>query len=143
MKPVTPSLTVDAIIQLIDRPGRLVLIERKNPPYGFALPGGFVDIGETVEQAVLREIKEETNLGAKIEALLGVYSDPSRDTRGHNVSVVFVVSAYSNGIQALDDAAAIKIVNLNEIDFNSLAFDHAKIIKDYLFMLEKFNTVAI
>lgn len=89
----TPYLAVDGIIQVYDKNENfkgIVLIERKNPPMGLAIPGGFVDVGETVQQAVIREMKEETSLDIKILGILGVYSDPNRDPRFHTASVVFV-----------------------------------------------------
>lgn len=126
MKPVTPLLTVDALIMYN---GELVLIKRKNPPYKdqFALPGGFVEIGETVEQAVVREAKEETGLDITVINLIGVYSDPLRDPRGHTVSICFM--AYGGGdLKAGSDAEDIKLFNL--YDLPKLAFDHNKIIED-------------
>ena len=88
-RPITPALTVDVVIELTDRPDRpIVLIERRNPPAGHALPGGFVDVGETVEAAAVREAREETGLEVTLTRLLGVYSDPARDPRGHTVSIV-------------------------------------------------------
>ncbi|MCK5723613.1 MAG: NUDIX hydrolase, partial [Gammaproteobacteria bacterium] len=82
-KPRTPLLAVDAIIELLDQPGRpIVLIERKNPPYGWAIPGGFMDVGERLETAAIREAKEEVCLEVTLTALLGMYSDPKRDDRG-------------------------------------------------------------
>ena len=113
MKPVTPLLTVDALI-IYD--GELVLIKRKNPPYKgqFALPGGFVDIGETVEQATIREAKEETGLDINITRLLGVYSDPLRDPRGHTISICFM--AYGEGdLRASSDAEDVKLFNLYDL----------------------------
>jgi len=93
----TPFLAVDGIIKLYDENENfkgIVLIERLNKPFGLAIPGGFVDIGETVEDAVVREMKEETSLEISIESLLGVYSDPKRDDRFHTVSVVYICKAY-------------------------------------------------
>ena len=103
---ITPFLAVDGIIKLYDQNENfkgIVLIERLNKPFGIAIPGGFVDIGETVENAVIREMKEETSLDIAIESLLGVYSDPKRDERFHTVSVVYVCKAYGNP-KAQDDA---------------------------------------
>jgi 8-oxo-dGTP diphosphatase len=128
--PITPPLAVDIIIELIDRPGRpIVLIERKHEPLGWALPGGFVDLGESVEDAAVREAAEETNLSVKLEVLLGVYSEPGRDPRGHSVSVVYVATAQGEG-KAMDDAAALKIYEIETLP-SQLAFDHAKILENY------------
>ena len=124
--PVTPFLTVDALI-IYD--GKLVLVKRKNAPYQdrFALPGGFVEVGETVEEAVAREAKEETGLDIEIIKLLGVYSDPSRDPRGHTVTICFLAKGSGN-LKAGSDAKETGLFGLNEIP--ELAFDHNKIIKD-------------
>ncbi len=130
----TPFLATDGIIQVFDKNENfkgIVLIERKNPPFGVAIPGGFVDVGETVENAVVREMKEETNLDVDIVRLLGVYSDPKRDPRFHAVSVVFVCKAYGEP-KAQSDAKEAKIYKLEEIPLDKLVFDHKKIIKDYL-----------
>lgn len=124
-----PTPTVDAIIELPDR--RIVLIERANPPHGLAFPGGFVDEGESLEDACIREAKEETSLDITLVALLGVYSDPARDPRQHNTSTVFV--ARSNGTpKAADDAAAIHLVYPEDLASHTLAFDHALMAEDYL-----------
>ncbi len=128
-RPETPALTVDVVIELVDRPGRpIVLIERRNPPPGYALPGGFVDVGETVEQAARREALEETGLEVSLTRLLGVYSDPARDPRLHTASVVYVGEARGEP-RAGDDAARIRITTLD--DLPALAFDHARILADY------------
>ncbi len=126
MKPVTPLLTVDA---LIIYKGKLVLVKRKNPPYQgcFALPGGFVEVGETVEAAVAREAKEETGLDIEIIKLQGVYSDPSRDPRGHTVSIGYIAKG-SGMLKAGSDAKDTGIFGLNEMP--KLAFDHNKIIEN-------------
>jgi 8-oxo-dGTP diphosphatase len=126
MKPVTPLLTVDALILY---EGKLVLIKRKNPPYmdQFALPGGFVEVGETIEAAAVREAKEETGLDITLIKLLGVYSDPSRDPRGHTVSVCFLATGSGN-LKAGSDAKDIRLFSLNQIPI--LAFDHNKIIEN-------------
>ncbi len=127
--PETPLLTVDCLIRLDGDPYRLVLIHRRNPPHGLALPGGFVDRGERVEHAALREANEETGLQATLVCLLGVYSDPARDPRGHTVSCVYVADAGGEPVAA-DDAAAIEIVDPRNP--GALAFDHATIVGDYL-----------
>lgn len=133
--PSTPSLTVDIIIELIDKPDRpIVLIERKYPPYGWALPGGFVDVGETLEDAAGREANEEISLDVKVKSLLGCYSDPERDSRGHTVSAVYIAEASGDPFAA-DDAASVKIVKLDDLP-SDLAFDHAKILGDYLYFRE-------
>ena len=122
-----PFLTVDGIVEF---EGGIVMIERTNPPLGFALPGGFVDYGETVESAVKREIKEETSLDFLNFKLLGVYSEPKRDARFHTVSIVF----YGKGkgrLQAASDAKSAKVYKLNLLP-EKIAFDHRKIIEDYI-----------
>jgi 8-oxo-dGTP diphosphatase len=137
--PKTPLLAVDLVIELIDRPGRpIVLIERKHEPLGWALPGGFVDVGEPVEFAAIREAAEETNLRIGLELLLGVYSKPDRDPRGHAVSIVYVASAQGDP-QAMDDAAALQVFEPDRIP-KQLAFDHAQILRDYLHYRETGKT---
>ena len=133
-RPATPALAVDVIIELVDRPGRpIVLISRRFPPPGHALPGGYVDIGETVEQAARREAREETGLDISLGALLGVYSDPARDPRGHTVSLVYIATATGEPI-AGDDAAGILVVSPG--DAPTRAFDHGPILGDYLRRIE-------
>lgn len=124
----TPLLTVDALIIYKDK---IVLIKRKNPPYKdmFALPGGFVEIGETVEKAVIREAKEETNLDIKIISLLDIYSDPQRDPRGHTVSICFIALGYGE-LKAGDDAGDVELFYIEKVP--KLAFDHNKMIEDAL-----------
>lgn len=130
-KPETPLLTVDTIIELRDRHDRpIVLIKRRNPPHGWAFPGGFVDMGETTEQAAVREAKEETGLDVVLVMLLGCYSDPARDPRGHTASVVYIAHA-SGSPNAADDAIDI-LVCLPEKPPKPLAFDHALILGDYV-----------
>lgn len=127
--PVTPLIAVDIIIELADRPQRLiVLIERRNPPHGWALPGGFVDVGETLEHAAVREAREETGLEIRLKALLGCYSNPARDSRGHTVSAVYVAEARGEP-KAGDDAGRIQIAD--PLQLPALAFDHALILSDY------------
>ncbi len=129
--PKTPLLTADIIIELADRPGRpIVLIERRNPPPGWAIPGGFVDVGESVERAAVREAQEETALEVALTVLLGVYSDPTRDVRGHTASAVYVAVAQGTPC-AQDDAAAVGVFNPENLPEN-LAFDHRRILADYL-----------
>jgi 8-oxo-dGTP diphosphatase len=129
--PITPLLAADAIIELADRPGRpIVLIERLNPPHGWAIPGGFVDVGERVEAAAVREAREETGLDVTLRALLGLYSDPARDPRGHTVTAVYVAEARGEP-QALDDACALAVFAPDSLPVD-LAFDHAIVLADYL-----------
>ena len=129
-KPVTPLLAADILIELIDQPDRpFVLIERAHEPFGWAIPGGFVDVGETVEHAAVREAKEETCLDVKLIALLGIYSNPTRDTRGHTVTAVYVAEA-TGMPTAADDAKNFGIYNFNNLP-EQLAFDHAQVIEDY------------
>lgn len=129
-KPVTPLLTVDIIIEMRDRPGRpIVLIERGQPPSGWALPGGFVDVGETLEAAAVREAREETSLDVTLSLLLGNYSDPARDARGHTASAVYIAAATGEP-RAADDAKHLALFDPR--DCPVLAFDHGLIIRDYL-----------
>jgi 8-oxo-dGTP diphosphatase len=129
--PKTPKLAADAIIELIDHPDRpIVLIERKNPPHGWAIPGGFVDIGESVPDAAVREAREETSMEVSLQCLLGCYSDPSRDPRGHTVSMIYIAQAHGEPVAA-DDAVNVGIFDPAAVDVR-LAFDHAKILQDYV-----------
>jgi 8-oxo-dGTP diphosphatase len=132
-EPKTPYLAVDGVVRLWDgeRFKGIVLIERRYEPLGYALPGGFVEVGETVEEAVLREVKEETGLDAQIVKLLGVYSEPNRDPRFHVVSVVFVLDAYGES-KGGDDAKKAVVFPIEDLPFDKIVFDHAKILKDYL-----------
>jgi 8-oxo-dGTP diphosphatase len=106
-----------------------VLVERRHPPPGYALPGGFVDVGETTEEAARREALEETGLSVELGPLLGVYSDPGRDPRGHTVSVVYVAFAHGDP-RAGDDAANVLVTRPDALP--TLAFDHATILADYV-----------
>ncbi len=126
--PPTPALATDAVV--FDAQGRVLLIRRKYPPSqgGYALPGGFVDVGETVEAACRRELMEETGIEAGRLELIGVYSDPQRDPRGHTCSVAFLARVTNAEPKAGDDAAAAEWVE----DWRrlALAFDHALILRD-------------
>ncbi|MDN5310403.1 MAG: 8-oxo-dGTP diphosphatase [Methanolobus sp.] len=121
----TPKLTVDAVIIYN---GRIVLVQRKNPPFEgkFALPGGFVDIGETVESAVIREAREETGLSIEIVKLLGVYSNPLRDPRGHTVSICYLSQGHGT-LEAGSDANDVFLFDVN--DLPEMAFDHNMILE--------------
>jgi 8-oxo-dGTP diphosphatase len=127
----SPVPTVDIIIEIErkDREQGIVLINRKNPPFGWALPGGFVDYGESLEEAALREAREETSLEIRLLSQFHTYSDPKRDPRQHTISTVFIARA--QGIpKAQDDARDIGIFSQKEINF-PLVFDHQKILEDY------------
>ena len=130
--PKTPLLTVDAVI--VYEETNIILIRRKNPPFQgeLALPGGFADIGETVENACIREAKEETNLDIKLNKLIGVYSEPSRDPRGHTVSIAYLGEPLANSDKpnAQDDATSLEIVPIKNLSSLKLAFDHMQVIKD-------------
>jgi len=129
----TPYLATDVVLRLWEGTAfrGIVLVERKNPPVGLALPGGFVEVGESVESAALREVKEETGLEARLAGLLGVYSDPGRDPRFHVVSVVFVGDAEGEP-RAGSDAKEVKVFRLEEIPLDRLVFDHGRIILDFI-----------
>lgn len=135
-----PFPTVDIIIRQGDK---VVIIKRKNPPYGWALPGGFIDYGETAENAAIREAKEETNLDMSFMRLFGVYSDPKRDPRAHTMSIVYTGEAEGEP-KAQDDAVDIRLVSIYTLvrgDWDEakkefvfpyeLAFDHKKILEDF------------
>lgn len=124
-----PSLTVDGIAIYKDK---LVLIKRARPPYKgrFALPGGFVEYNEKVENAVVREMKEETGLSTKVRSMIGVYSDPERDPRGHTVSVVFELDVTGGTMRSGDDAKEVKLFSLGKLP--ELAFDHDMIVAEFI-----------
>jgi 8-oxo-dGTP diphosphatase len=131
--PVTyrnPTPTVDLVIELIDRPHRpILLIERLNPPLGWALPGGFVDYGESLETAAVREAQEEVGLGVTLVEQFHTYSNPQRDPRQHTVSLVFIATATGTP-QAGDDAKNVQIFDLWDLP-SPLCFDHDRILQDY------------
>jgi 8-oxo-dGTP diphosphatase len=121
-----PLPTADVVIEVGDR---VVLVRRKNPPPGWAIPGGFVEVGETVEAAAVREAFEETGLRVTLTALLGVYSDPARDPRHHTISTVYVGRAEGAPLGG-DDAAEARLFGEDDLP-SPFAFDHAKVIADY------------
>jgi len=132
--PKTPYLTTDGIVEIYDTSEiflGVVLIQRKNTPLGLALPGGFVDVGESIKDAVVREMKEEISLDVEIKELFGVYSDPTRDKRFHTASVVYVCKAYGTPVGA-DDAKEAIIIQLEDLELHKLVFDHGVILRDYL-----------
>ena len=125
-----PALTVDAVITF---PGdRVVLIQRGNPPFQgmWALPGGFVEIGETVEEACKREIMEECGIEIQLDGILGVYSDPKRDPRGHTVGVIFTAVPVGGILVGGDDAAQARLFSREELQTMKLAFDHGQALRD-------------
>ena len=121
-----PFPTVDIIIELDEG---IVLIKRKNPPYGWALPGGFVNYGESLEASAVREAKEETSLDVTLVAELGAYSAPDRDPRMHTITVVFIAKAQGEP-KAADDASEVGIFHRDTLP-DDLAFDHGRILQDY------------
>jgi 8-oxo-dGTP diphosphatase len=125
----SPALAVDGMVVYEDK---IVLVKRKDPPFQgkYALPGGFVEVGETVETAVVREVEEETGLRTSVKRLVGVYSDSDRDPRGHTVSVVFELEVISGGLKGGDDAISAEVFDIDALP--EMAFDHAVIIKDFL-----------
>lgn len=122
-----PIPTVDIIIEIESR--GFVLIKRKNPPYGWAIPGGFVDYGESLEEAAIREAKEETNLDVTLVRQFHTYSDPKRDPRHHSISTVFIAKTKGKP-QAKDDALEIGIFTESNLP-DEIAFDHRSILSDY------------
>lgn len=131
IRPENVPVTVDIIIEMGDQEQYIVLVERKNPPHGWALPGGFVEGNESVADAARREAKEETGLDVELFQLQGVYSKPGRDPRGPVVSVCFV--GYAKGTpKAADDAKNVRVFNIYEDELPPMAFDHKTVIDDYL-----------
>ena len=125
-----PAPTVDIIIELIDKPSRpIVLIERKNEPFGWAIPGGFVDYGESIERAAIREAKEEVSLNVELIEQFYVYSDPARDARQHTLAMVFIATAKGEPVAA-DDAKNLGVFHQWDLPQN-LCFDHDRIMQDY------------
>ena len=127
MQRKSPAITVDGII-IKDR--SILLVQRKHEPFQglWALPGGFVEYGETTEHAIMREVKEETGLLTTVQGLFGVYSDPNRDPRGHTITVAYLLTPVGGDLIAGDDAASARYFKRDELPM--LAFDHAKIVKD-------------
>lgn len=128
---MVPLLAVDTIIE---RKGKIVVVKRKKDPFKnmLALPGGFVKLGETVENAAIREAKEETSLDVELKAILGVYSDPKRDPRGQVISIVFIAKPVGGELKSGSDAKEASWMSLKDIKSQKFAFDHEKIIQDYL-----------
>ena len=129
----SPSIATDIII-ICDN-SKIVLIERKNEPYGWAIPGGFVDYGESLESAAIREASEETSLDIEILGQLKTYSEPERDPRQHVISTVFLATAYGQTPKAADDAKNIKLFDLTDLP-KELAFDHTQILNDFIYLVE-------
>jgi len=125
----TPRITIDGII-IKDQ--KILLVKRKNDPFKdkWALPGGFVEYGEKTEDAIMREVLEETGLRTKINQLAGVYSDPNRDPRGHTITIVYTLDIIGGELKAGDDASDVKFFNAEELP--KLSFDHDKIIDETL-----------
>ena len=130
-----PLLTVDTVIT---QNNSVILIRRKNPPFkgSWALPGGFVEYGETVDSAAIRESKEETGLDIELDGMVGVYSDPQRDPRGHIISICFLGHKIGGRLVADTDAADVQSLKIDEISKIELAFDHNKILEDAFKLLK-------
>ena len=127
MKFQVPKITVDGVVF---EGKKILLVKRKHEPFQgkWALPGGFVEYGEKTEDAVVREVLEETGVKTIIRSLVGVYSDPHRDPRGHTVTVAYLINRIGGDLCAGDDASSVKFFKVNELP--ELAFDHASIVKD-------------
>ncbi len=134
-----PIPTVDIIIEKDDR---ILLITRKNEPFKgrLALPGGFINEGELIEDTAIREAKEETSLDIELKEILGVYSIPDRDPRGHLMSTVFIAKPIAGMAKGGDDAASAAWFKINDRILNELSFDHKKIVTDYLKWKERKRT---
>ena len=134
-----PALTVDVVVI---EGNKILLVKRGQPPHQgeWALPGGFVEYGETSEAAAKREVQEETGIAIELSAILGVYSDPDRDPRGHTASVVFVGKMVSGQLQGGDDAADAKWYDINDLHEEQLAFDHGMIVQDFRQWLKNRST---
>ena len=130
-KPVTPIVAADVIIEYGEG---IVLIERKNEPRGWAIPGGFVDVGESLERAAVREALEETSLHVELREMLYVYGKPGRDPRGHTVTVVYIGEG-TGRLKAADDAKGARVFTYETLPDN-LAFDHREIIADYFTFIQ-------
>ncbi len=132
-----PKITVDALILLENE--SIILIKRKNWPFKdyWAIPGGFVELGETLENAVIREAKEETSLDVEPIKIISIYSDPNRDPRGHVITAAFFCKKLGGTMKADSDAKAIKIFNRKEVENINMAFDHAKILSDFFKFLDE------
>jgi len=131
-RPKTPLLTVDAFVR--DSRGRLLLVRRGRPPFRgkWALPGGFCDVGETTEECCAREVEEETGVQVRVGRLLGVFSDPRRDPRGHTVSVLYEARPLRGAARGGDDAAEARWFARRELGGLELAFDHGRIVREQL-----------
>ena len=137
----TPSVTADIFI--FDEEINFILVKRKNNPfrYYWALPGGFVEYGESVENGAIREAKEETNIDVRPKDLVGVYSDPDRDPRGHTITVAFTATGDMSKMKADTDAKEVKIFSAEKLDEINIAFDHDKIIRDCRYIMEELNGI--
>ncbi len=126
-----PALAVDAIVESGDE---ILLIKRRKEPFKgyYALPGGFVECGESCEKAVVREVEEETGIKVRVKELLGVYSEPTRDPRGHVVSICYIAEVAGGSLRYGSDASDARFFNINDVKKMKLAFDHSKIIDDYI-----------
>ena len=131
-----PSITVDTLIfnELFDENKEFILIKRKNEPFmnQWAIPGGFIEYGETVETAAIREAKEETGIDIKLKKLFNIYSKPDRDPRGHTITIVYLATGNINDMKASSDAKDIQLCSFEEISSLKIAFDHEKILNDVL-----------